>query len=623
MTVSQTTNLGLPLITTGTESSTWGDIVDNGLTSYIDIAVTGTLSLTSASFTANALTLSNTFGTSSATNIGTATAQYAVIKLSSLAAAVTITAPSVSKTYVVANTDSTYAATIKASGQTGVSIAAGEMAVVWFNGTDYVKVMSQLVYASSRVPYGNGTMNFNTSTQFQYNGTYLLVGAASALGGLTNPVAAFTGNPGTTNYVQAYVYNSQNGISSSGDFVAYASNSTDAHGWADMGFTSPSYADPTYTVTGPNEAYLFASAPYAVTPTVTGNAVYATDSTGTQNYHQWYVGGFTQAKGAWKMQLTPTGLQLANTLAPAYGGTGATTGVYGFKNRIINGALNVAQYGTSGGFSGVGNAASYVTDRWIAASGGSTPSITYALASTTLPSPQSGVTQNALTLTQAATTGSLTFAQRIESTYVADLYNTTVTVGLYAASSASATVTWTAYYANTADTWTSVGSSSGITLNATSIATGTFTTTSSLTFQNFSFSMGTNAPTKGLMIVFTISATTSQTFTLTGVQLEKGSTATSFDYRSYQDELLLCNRYYGNYGGVLNTTALYLTVATPRTAMRATPTVVGLTFPAGSGGALTFSAYPSTTAFTGLGTVYQSSSHSANTQCAFALNAEL
>ena len=39
-------------------------------------------------------------------------------------------------------------------------------------------------------------------------------------------------------------------------------------------------------------------------------------------------------------------------------------------------------------------------------------------------------------------------------------------------------------------------------------------------------------------------ATTGATFYITGVQLEKGSTATSFDYRPYGTELALCQRYY-------------------------------------------------------------------------------
>ena len=38
--------------------------------------------------------------------------------------------------------------------------------------------------------------------------------------------------------------------------------------------------------------------------------------------------------------------------------------------------------------------------------------------------------------------------------------------------------------------------------------------------------------------------TNGATFYITGVQLEKGSTATSFDYRPYGTELLLCQRYY-------------------------------------------------------------------------------
>jgi hypothetical protein len=108
MTVNYTTNLALGQPVTGTESGTWGNDVNNAVTSYLDIAISGSLALTSASFTANALTLLNSFGDSSATNIGVTTAQYYVLRLSSLAASVTITAPSVSKTYLVVNADNTY-----------------------------------------------------------------------------------------------------------------------------------------------------------------------------------------------------------------------------------------------------------------------------------------------------------------------------------------------------------------------------------------------------------------------------------------------------------------------------------------------------------------------------------
>jgi len=173
MTVNYTTNLSLGLPVTGTESGTWGDDVNNSITSYLDIAIAGTLSLTSASFTANALTLANTFGTSSATNIAATTAQYYAIKVSSLAANVTITAPSLSKGYVVANLDSTYSATIKASGQTGVTVIPGEKAVVFYNGTDYIKLSSTIL--SNFTVDGTTTPGYLSIPQNAQTGSYTLV----------------------------------------------------------------------------------------------------------------------------------------------------------------------------------------------------------------------------------------------------------------------------------------------------------------------------------------------------------------------------------------------------------------------------------------------------------------
>lgn len=215
---------------------------------------------------------------------------------------------------------------------------------------------------ASYVPYGNGTGAYVSSQNFQYDGTVLRVGTSGLLGGLTNPTIASTG--GTNNYIQSYIYNSTNGTSASSDWVAYASNSTDSHGWADLGFTSASYADTTYTVTGPNEAYLLGSAPSG--SGATGNLVYATDNTGTTNAHQWYVGGFTQAKSAWKMQLTSAGLQLANALPVASGGTGLTTTPSNGAIDIGNGAGFTRTTLTAGSGVSITNASGAIT---IAATG--------------------------------------------------------------------------------------------------------------------------------------------------------------------------------------------------------------------------------------------------------------
>jgi hypothetical protein len=165
----------------------------------------------------------------------------------------------------------------------------------------------------------NASGSFGASANFTWDGFTLFVGGGSAIGALTNPIAAFIQS--SPNYIQTYTHNDNSGVNASSDFVVYPDNGTDSSCWGDFGITSSGFADAAYTVTGPNETYLFASGSSGKT----GNLVYATDSNGTANAHQWYVGGFTQAKGAWKMQLTSTGLQLASALTVAYGGTGATT----------------------------------------------------------------------------------------------------------------------------------------------------------------------------------------------------------------------------------------------------------------------------------------------------------
>ena len=81
-----------------------------------------------------------------------------------------------------------------------------------------------------------------------------------------------------------------------------------------------------------------------------------------------------------------------------------------------------------------------------------------------------------------------------------------------------------------------------------------------------------------------IIATSGATWQITGVQLEKGSTATDFDYRPYGTELALCQRYYtkmttggGIYTGFslgyqTTTTAAICTMKFPMT-MRSAPTL--------------------------------------------------
>ena len=144
MTVNRTTLLDLPLPVTGTEAGTWGDVTNNGLTQYLDVAIAGMSNLTSANFTTGALTIETTEGDSIGTNITATSAQYAGFRVSSLAqnSIITVgnTGTNPARSYRLINADATYTLTFKATGQNGITLQPGQTAVVAFNGTDYVIV---------------------------------------------------------------------------------------------------------------------------------------------------------------------------------------------------------------------------------------------------------------------------------------------------------------------------------------------------------------------------------------------------------------------------------------------------------------------------------------------------
>ena len=150
----------------------------------------------------------------------------------------------------------------------------------------------------------------------------------------------------------------------------------------------------------------------------------------------------------------------------------------------------------------------------------------------------SGAVQNRLQITGAASVTAIGIGQRIEQSNSYDLAGSTATLSLDISNSLLTTVTWTASYATTANTFGTIG-----TPTKTQIATGTFTVTSTLTNYNAQIAIPA-AATTGVEILLTVGAQTSGTWVVGTIQLEKGSVATSFDYRPYSTELSLCQRYY-------------------------------------------------------------------------------
>ena len=158
-----TGQLGLVTPTQGTLSGTWGDTVNYGITEYVNIAIAGTLTFTGD----GAVTLANTTGDAAGTNITTTTAQYMVIRITGTQTVTkVITGPSYSKLYMVDHAGATSAVEFKRAGQvTPVTIAVGESCFVYYNGTDYIKVASDLISAlSGTLGVANGGTGLTTGT---------------------------------------------------------------------------------------------------------------------------------------------------------------------------------------------------------------------------------------------------------------------------------------------------------------------------------------------------------------------------------------------------------------------------------------------------------------------------
>jgi hypothetical protein len=255
------------------------------------------------------------------------------------------------------------------------------------------------------------------------------------------------------------------------------------------------------------------------------------------------------------------------TGAPSIGGAGYGMGM-GFRNRIINGAMVIDQRNAGALVSGV-LAGSYVLDRWKFWVNGGSGSAAYTVQQSTI-SP-AGFT-NSVIITQTASHSPITtqynaIAQYIEGYNVADFGwgeagATAVTLSFWVRSSLTGTFGGAVsnssqarsypftYTISSANTWeyktiTVPGDTTGtwIKNNGAGILLfwqlgvgSTYLGTATGAWQAATY-LGATGATQ-------ITATNGATFYITGVQLEKGSTATAFDYRSYGTELALCQRYY-------------------------------------------------------------------------------
>jgi hypothetical protein len=201
------------------------------------------------------------------------------------------------------------------------------------------------------------------------------------------------------------------------------------------------------------------------------------------------------------------------------------------RNRLINGDMRIDQRNAGASQTiTAGAALAYTVDRWYAYCTGANV--------TGQRIAGSGNMQNVYQFTGASSVTAIGFAQRIESVNCYDLSGTTATLSVYLSNSLLTSVTWTAYYATSTDTFGSIASPT-----KTQIATGTFTVTSSLTRYNTQISIP-SAATTGIEIVFTVGAQTSGTWQIGAAQLERGTVATPYEWRHFTTECTLTFRYF-------------------------------------------------------------------------------
>jgi len=182
MATSYTSLLGLALPVTGELSGTWGDTVNNSITSLLDSAIAGTTTLS----TDADVTLTTTTGAAN-------TAREAILLFSGARTALrTITAPAQSKIYTVINsTTGGFSVKVVGAGPTtGVTIVAGTSAQIAWNGSDFVLVSTLTSagvlptanggtgltsFTANQVFYASSTSAFAQSTNLQFSGTDLTV----------------------------------------------------------------------------------------------------------------------------------------------------------------------------------------------------------------------------------------------------------------------------------------------------------------------------------------------------------------------------------------------------------------------------------------------------------------
>jgi hypothetical protein len=296
--------------------------------------------------------------------------------------------------------------------------------------------------------------------------------------------------------------------------------------------------------------------------------IYATDPSGVLNIQ---TNSTTALSIASNSQVA-----IANTMYVANSTTFATNvsmpNTFGFKNRIINGAMVIDQRNAGASLTPTTNG-QYTVDRWqaglsnaskysvqqssTAPDGFKTSLLVTSLAATSV---AAGDYYSLLQPIEGFNTYDLMFGSATAKTITISFWVRSSLTGLFGGWIENANVDRSypfSYTINSANTWQQIV----VTIPGDITGTWVGATNGVGIYVGFSLGMGStrqntaNAWASGNYRSVTgetpVVGTNGATFYITGVQLEVGTQATSFDYRPYTNELALCQRYLpaGPYNG--------------------------------------------------------------------------
>jgi hypothetical protein len=304
-------------------------------------------------------------------------------------------------------------------------------------------------------------------------------------------------------------------------------------------------------------------------PITLGNDVVRSESPGTLSFRA------TDATDRFRFlnsagRVLGSGLQ-SNITASLYNG-----GQLGaFRNKIINGDMNIAQRGTSIAV----NTSGYTLDRWTFSNDSSVPSLVTVTQSTDVPTNTGWPNRQShsfyslrATVTTADTSISTTdygmLGTPLEGYNVRDLIGRTFTISFWVRSAKTGTHCVSlrnagndrsyvlTYTVNNINTW----EFKSVTVHGGLITAGTWDWTTGYMYLNFSIkAIGSTFQTTagawqtgnfiGTSGQVNVADTVGNIFAITGVQMEVGDVATVFEQRPPATELILCERYYQVYSG--------------------------------------------------------------------------